>query len=223
MAAGAPQSNLVWRLSPDDAAKLRELGGTHDYAAGEALVREGEPLDHAIVILRGHVKITSAGRDGREILLARRGRNAVVGEFAALDHLKRSARVVAETDVHARLVSSRDFERFLRSHPDATYNLLLTAIASLRRADFQLEVGTRKVLCRVIRVLLDWADQQGGQARRGRPVEVRIRREDLAGWIGASLSATDKAVRKLRDKQIITTGRLRIVVQNVEALRRLEE
>jgi len=82
--------------------------------------------------------------------------------------------------------------------------------------------GVRKVACRVMRRLLDLAQQQGDQPDQGRDVNLWVKQDELAGWIGASRSATARVLKGLRQEGIITTRPAHIVIHDLEALRRRE-
>ena len=61
-----------------------------------------------------------------------------------------------------------------------------------------------------------------GEDRGGHVVlEIRLSQRDLASFIGASRSAVAKALRDLRDRQILTTDRQRIVILEPSKLAQL--
>jgi CRP/FNR family cyclic AMP-dependent transcriptional regulator len=206
MTRDEPPAKLVWLLSPADLAVLEQLGRPHRYRANDVLFTQDEPSYHAVLILEGQVKVTSDGPDGREILLARRGPQAIVGEFSAIDHRRRSARVTATEPVRAVVVRSKQLNEFLLEHPYAMHSLLVALIGCLRGTDVQVEIGTRSVPCRVVRHLVELAEHEGDRARE-RDIELRITQDELAGWIGASRTATNRALAKLGNAEVITTGR----------------
>lgn len=68
------------------------------------------------------------------------------------------------------------------------------------------------------------AAQQGAAQQPGPATSVRITlsltQEELAGWVGASREAVSKALRTLRAHGWIETGRRRVIVHDMQALRR---
>jgi CRP/FNR family cyclic AMP-dependent transcriptional regulator len=56
-------------LAPEDAERLRLLGGRRRHAAGTALFREREPGDCVLIVLSGRVKLVTLTRDGHEVVL----------------------------------------------------------------------------------------------------------------------------------------------------------
>ena len=77
---------------------------------GAILFSEGDPGDHAYLIQSGEIEIL-VERDGRELVLARRGKGEIIGEMALLDRGTRSgsARVSAPAEVIA--ITKRQLEQ----------------------------------------------------------------------------------------------------------------
>ena len=51
-------------------------------------------------------------------------------------------------------------------------------------------------------------------------MELPLSQEEIASWVGASREAVSKALHVLRSLGIVETGRRRIAVLDLEALRR---
>jgi CRP-like cAMP-binding protein len=50
-------------------------------------------------------------------------------------------------------------------------------------------------------------------------IGLPLSQDELAGWTGASREAVTKALRQLRSAGWISTGRLNVVVRDLDALR----
>jgi CRP-like cAMP-binding protein len=92
----------------------------------------------------------------------------------------------------------------------------------LRDSDRRLvQFATSDTLGRVAARLVQLCDEHGSVDDEGDiHIELPLTQEDLAGWTGASLEATARALRQMRDLQWVTTGRRSITVRDVDALRR---
>ena len=209
-------------LAPEDSARLLQLGGRRRYAAGTALFREREPGDCVLVVLSGRVKLVTLTRDGHEVVLGVRDAGDLLGEMSALDGEDRTATAVALEPVEARAIAVRDFVAFLESTPGAGLALARLLCARLRDADRKRrEYVALDALGRVAARLVELAERFGSPAADGIVIEVRITQEDLAGWTGSSREAVIKALRKLRELGLITTGRRSVTVLDLAELRRL--
>jgi CRP-like cAMP-binding protein len=175
-----------------------------------------------LVIIDGYVKISAVTGDGAESLLAIRTAGDVIGEFAALDGLPRSATARAADAVIARFVTKPEVDRCLRDHPDIAraFNQAVVAklrLATQRRVDFRRDTRTR-----LAQVLVDL--YYGSPGRRGHGNKaLLVTQSELAGLIGASEPAVHKALRLLRDAQAIGTGYGRLVIRDIAAIRQIAE
>jgi aquaporin Z len=89
-------------------------------AAGETVMREGEPGTEAYLVERGTLDV----RRGENVALARLGPGDWVGEMSLLLDEPRSATVVAATDAQLRRVTKHDLGHVLAEDPKRTEELL---------------------------------------------------------------------------------------------------
>jgi aquaporin Z len=89
-------------------------------AAGETVMKEGEPGDEAYLVERGALEV----RRGEQVTLARLGPGDWVGEMSLLLDEPRSATVIAATDAQLRRVTRHDLGHVLAEDPKRTEDLL---------------------------------------------------------------------------------------------------
>lgn len=94
---------------------------THEFAAGEVILREGEPSDTAWYLVRGTARAERGGA-----VVGRMHAGSCFGERGLLMEQPRAATVVAETSVVASSTDAKTFVRWYEAHPD-----LRDVIASL--------------------------------------------------------------------------------------------
>ncbi|MCC6708268.1 MAG: glutaminase A [Gammaproteobacteria bacterium] len=97
----APLSDQLFCAGFDgeELATLQALLERRHYAAAEVLCREGEPADSLFFILAGEVSVNVPLAYQRQGRISTLGPGTAVGEMAMLDRGKRSADIVADTDV----------------------------------------------------------------------------------------------------------------------------
>jgi CRP-like cAMP-binding protein len=165
------------------------------------------------------VKVSSHTAGGSEVVLAVRGPGALIGEMAAFSGLPRSAAVTALEPVEG--IAVHDFAAFLRGHGRIAVLLLELITGKLRDADRKrIEYGAFDTTGRVATRLLELAERYGEPAGGGVRVALPLSQDELAGWTGSSREAVSKALRSLRDRGLIETGRRKVVIHDVEGLRR---
>ncbi len=105
-------------LSAAERIALTAVGVSEMFAAGQALMREGDPADRVMVIIEGHVEIC-VDENGWDRGLAERGPGELVGERGGLQSQVRirSASVIALDAVQVLTVSTGAFQSFVDGHP----------------------------------------------------------------------------------------------------------
>jgi CRP/FNR family transcriptional regulator, cyclic AMP receptor protein len=213
-------SRRLWALLDEpERAVLVAAGRVYDHPRGTELLHEGAPSGSAFVLLRGRVKVLAQGAGGLPRILAIRVPGDVIGELAAIDGGTRSATVVAIDPVRVLRVPADRFNEVLRTHPAIAHALLVVLIGRLRMANhWRVEYGDTTVAERVATVLAQLAAEHGRVADRGIAIALPFRQEDLAGMVAGSREAVVRALRDLREKGVISTGRRRIVIHEPEIL-----
>ena len=95
--------------------------------AGYVLMKEGAIGQEAFIILSGTASVM---RNGRKV--ASLGRGAIFGELSLLDPGKRTATVVADTDMDLLVVTGRGLQTTIKAAPAIAIKLLRNLAGRLR-------------------------------------------------------------------------------------------
>ena len=219
--SGARRPSFRDGLTADQLAALQAIGGRRRYRTGETLFHERDPGDAVLLVLEGRVKISVPTAAGREALLDVREPGDLIGEMAALGGAPRSATVTAVGPVEVLAVGQDAFMAYLDHTPGVAVVLLRMLARRLVEADRKLvEFVAQDTIGRVCARLVDLAERFGEPAPDGVLLHGPVTQEELAGWTGASREALVKALRALRERGWIATGRGEITVRDAQALRR---
>ena len=204
--------------------ELAALGTRRRYRRGDTLFREGDASATVMAVLDGRVKISIVTPSGREIVLSTKEPGDLVGELAALDGRRRSATATALCDVAVTTMSTAAFEALLDAEPARARQLLHVLAAQLRAANLQRsERDEGSTVQRVARRLTSLARSFTEHNDPGAPVELQLTQDDLAGWVGATREATNRALAALRTTGCIATRHRRVVVTDPAALAALAQ
>jgi CRP-like cAMP-binding protein len=210
---------LLALLTPDEIEDLHKSGRPRRWDRGVTIFTEGDTSDWVLVLTSGRVKVSSHTAGGTEVVLAVRGPGALLGDMSAIDGEPRSATVTALEPVEG--IAVRDFSGFLNDHGRIAVILLKLVTSRLRDADRKrVEYGAFDTTGRVATRLVELAERYGEPADGGVRVALPLSQDELAGWTGASREAVSKALRSLRDRGLIETGRRRVVIRDMDGLRR---
>jgi len=120
---------------------LRELArfARHEqFAAGETIVRMGEPGSTLYVVRSGRVNVVREQESGASITLAVFGPGEFFGELSIFDGERRSATVIAVEDTETVTLGRYDIMRVINHNPQIGLSLLKSLSARLRETDARL-------------------------------------------------------------------------------------
>jgi CRP/FNR family cyclic AMP-dependent transcriptional regulator len=207
-------------LSSEDADALRAAGVRRTYGAHVTLLHQSDEAGPVVLLLGGRAKI-AVTRDGHEAIMGVAGPGELVGELSAIEDGPRSATVTTLEPVEALVVPRSYFSALLDQRPRIALVILRSVARRLRYADAQrAQFATLDVVGRLAQRLVELCERFGTQQERGVEVKLPLSQEELASWVGASREAVSKAYYVLRSLGIVETGRRRVTVLDVEALKR---
>ncbi|MEU4224681.1 Crp/Fnr family transcriptional regulator [Nonomuraea sp. NPDC026600] len=215
----ADPGEFLTMLTADEVEEMRTAGRPRRWERGTTVMSEGDTSDWVLVLTEGRVKVSSHTSSGTEVVLAVRGPGALLGEMSAIDGSPRSATVTALEPIAGMVI--RDFPTFLQEHGRIAVLLMQLVTGRLRDADRKrIEYGAFDTTGRVATRLIELAERYGEKTNSGVRVALPLSQDELAGWTGASREAVSKALRTLRDRGLIETGRRRVVIHDLEGLRK---
>jgi CRP/FNR family transcriptional regulator, cyclic AMP receptor protein len=219
MPPGAPSAgSFLAQLAPETVTALESYGRARTYRLDNALLHQGEPPGHVLVVRSGWVKVTSVSRNGAEALLAIRGPGDILGELAVIDGSPRSATVTTLTSVDAVVIEGRRFLQALEDLSGLAVALTRHVARSLRESDGRrLEYVSSDSSARLAALLLRLADEYG----EGGTINLPLSQRDLASAAATSREVVARLFHKLRDRDVVRTGRRRIEILQPEVLRSL--
>jgi CRP/FNR family cyclic AMP-dependent transcriptional regulator len=208
-------------LTEADREGLERIGRHVPADRPEVLLARGDAADRVLVLRSGRVKVTVPTASGNDTVLTFRGPGALLGEQALIDDQPRGANVVAVEPVELLVIAASAFRGYLHQRPQVALAMLAMLSSRLRASDARLtEFAAADTLGRVCARLVELCDVHGETGTAGSVlITLPITQDDLAGWTGASIESTAKALRALRSLGWITTGRRAIEVHDVSALR----
>lgn len=117
------QVQLFAELSDDDLGRICAEAIDLSLAPGDVLFREGDPGDRAFLVCSGEVEILRTS-ERREVLIAVRTADDVIGEMALLDDQPRSATARARSATELVSIPKATLEDLLVTSPSAARSIL---------------------------------------------------------------------------------------------------
>ncbi len=215
-----PAPTLMRRLSPGLRGELLRLGHPRTYSAGEYLLRHGDGDNHALLLLRGVVKVVASSENGADALLAVRVGGDLVGELAAIDGGVRSASVIACGDVRTRWLSRDEFNSFFGKTSESVREVTRMIGERLRWSDRRrVDFVARPAASRLARVLLEIGDSYGRVVGDRCTIGVSLTQVELGSLAGLAKRTVEKHLADLQSEKLIEVGYRFITLVDLPALR----
>ncbi|RYG13468.1 MAG: Crp/Fnr family transcriptional regulator [Burkholderiales bacterium] len=190
-------------LTASQAEAVADAVTKRRFKRGEVIVEQGSKSNTLFIILTGRVRVVTADKRGREVILATLQPGDYIGEMSLIDNESHSATVRAEVQTDMLCLGRAEFARCLPENSSMAYAIMKGLVQRLRQADRKIEsLALMDVYGRVARALLEFAvpDRDGLMSIRD-----RISRQDIAKMVGASREMVSRVMKDLEDRGFIET------------------
>jgi CRP/FNR family transcriptional regulator, cyclic AMP receptor protein len=208
-------------LTPTEQRHLHDLLGVRTVPAGVDILRAEQPGDVAYIVLDGTVKVQVIRPDGTAVILAILRAGEVAGEMSLIDHLGRSATVVAMEQSTLAWLTHTDFWTCLRSMPTMAFNLARIHSRRLRLSNAHVvALAALDIEGRLAAQLLTLTEEYGEATPNGGcRIPFRLTQGELAALVGASRVRVNQILVSWKHKGYLAVdGRHVVTLRNRRAL-----
>ncbi len=214
---------MLQSLPDPDAKVLLRAGKVNHYERREVLVHEGDVADSFHIVLDGRAAVRVTTPSGENAIVNILGPDEHFGEVSLLGRgePRRTASIVALEQVRTLSIPATVFHDLRERNP--RLEKLVSAILA-RRVD---ELSTQVVEAmydsldrRVVRRLCGLATVYGSGDGE---VTIPLTQDELSQLVGGARPSVNQVLRRLVDEGHLEVRRGRIIVLDVEALRRLAD
>lgn len=222
-----PDPPLLAALPEEARASLLQRCRRRQYARGAYLVYEGDPGDSLHLIVRGRVAVLIGGVDGNPFTVALMSAGDFFGEQALLNRAAvRGASIQAIEPTETLVVGRGEFEELRQQHPEVDRLLIGVLVAMVDRLTRQVAEltdvpGTVRIYRRIVALAELYAGDDAGPPAS--PIEIPLTQDQLAGLAGVHLRLTSRVLGEARTAGLLDTSKRRLVVRDLEGLRRRAE
>lgn len=215
---------LFREFSPAELDELLTYARIERFRAHETVLLKGSPGTGMMAVIKGEIRISGPGADGREVIFNMLGPGDIFGEVALLDGGERSADATAVTETEVLVIERRNFLPFLERHPPVATKLLIALCAKLRRTTEQVEdLALLDLPARLAKKLLSLARAHGRQTERGLLIDSKVNQGELAKSLATSRESVNKQLARWQRDGIIRVVEGAITLVDREALRQVLE
>lgn len=194
------------------------------FRAHETVLLKGSPGTGMMAVIKGEIRISGPGADGREVIFNMLGPGDIFGEVALLDGGERSADATTVSDSEVLVIERRNFLPFLERHPPVATKLLIALCAKLRRTTEQVEdLALLDLPARLAKKLLSLARAHGRQTERGLLIDTKLSQGELAKSLATSRESVNKQLARWQRDGIIRIVEGAVTLVDRDALRQALE
>jgi CRP-like cAMP-binding protein len=206
-------------LSQEGISAAACAGLSRIYAPGQIICHQGDPGDHLYAVIEGLVKIVFTSERGDEMVLNILGPEEIFGELALLDGSPRSASVIALKSTSVFMLPRRQLLELMSVNPGLADEFLKLIGKLVRNLTEKAgDLAFLDLVGRLAKLLLQLSAMHGHV--HGVVLDSGLTQTDLAGMIGASRPAVNRALQSLATRGLIALQGRTIVLRDLEALRR---
>jgi CRP-like cAMP-binding protein len=206
-------------LAPGEIAALRDHVSVQSVPDATLMTRQGQDGEGVFLVLSGKCLGLMQSENGKQMVLDRIGPGRIFGELSFLDGGPRVRTVRTDGPVRLGLIPAACFHDWLLAHPVAMRNLLSEVVANTRAmADRFYEMAVYDVEARV-RLFLFRLLGEIDALRDGGTLDPAPSHSLIAAHVGANREAVSRAVSRFNKSGLLESGRRKIVVNDIGALR----
>ncbi|NTW97483.1 MAG: Crp/Fnr family transcriptional regulator [Oscillochloris sp.] len=210
------------RLSDEHLRLLSANLGSQTFARATTIFHQGSVGNMLYLIVHGQVRIYTNSQLGQEISVTLFRNGDFFGELSLLDGRERSASAVAMRITTTLTLHRAAFLQAIRTYPEIAVSVLEELSARLRHTNTYIEhLASTSAPQRVIRTLLDLADQHGITEQGSTRIDLHLTQDDLASLAGTTRETVNRVLGGLREQGLISIERARLRVLNLSQLEML--
>ncbi len=204
--------------------KIPGMEETHTfrkYQKGEYIFMPNEPTKYVYLISDGRVKIGKHTEGGEEVVKAILGRGELFGELgiAGENQTKEFARALDKETVICPM-RVQDLRLLMKDNQEVNFAIIKMIGWKLRKIERRVESMVFKdSRTRVVEFLLEMGEEKGVKIGYEIMIKNHYTHKDISRLTGTSRQTVTTVFNELRDENIITFDRRRILIRDMDQLK----
>jgi CRP/FNR family transcriptional regulator len=200
-------------LDEKELEALSSITSTRRIGKGVTLFSEGDPAEGFFALLTGRVRIFKSSPAGKEYTIHQIQPGQIFAEVAIFRGGRFPANCEAMEDSLVAFFPKNRFIKLIEGSPQISLKIIGSLAAFLREYNMKIEnLSLKEVPARIASYLLDQAD------RAGSSITLDTSKAELAHSLGTISETLSRALRKLRELEIIAVDNKRITILDRDRL-----
>ena len=214
------RANGILGLLPErDLIALLRQSSTRSYPKNRVLFRLGDEGRSVVLVLQGHVKLSTMAANGREVVLEIAGPGRIFGELAVLNGSPRQADATTLTSCRVMAIDGALFRRALSDTPEAMFAAMrLVANRLSATTAREMDAVSLPASVRLAKALLHLASLHSERVEAGVQIGFRLSQRELGAMTGLIRESINKHLKAWRAAGWIELAGGNVTLRNVQAL-----
>lgn len=211
------------RLSEKELAILADDFHLKEYEKGEVIFHQGDHSRDLYVVVEGKVRIFRTSPAGNETSIDIFTTYDILGEFAAIDNLPRSATAQAMTRCLLLVITQERFLQRLREMPDIALEMMRLLTGKVRwTATYAETVAQFDTAGRLLHIILGYNERFGEEIEQGKVyvVDLAMNQTDLASLVGARREWINRLLQDWQRRGLLEYKAGKIIIHDLPAVKR---
>lgn len=209
-------------LNKDELIKLAECKTSYTIKKGEPIFEEGESVNGIYCVTVGVCKLSKLSPNGKDQIVRLVKSGELLGQRSMISDEPANLSAVALEDMEVCFIPKSEVLNMFDTNNQFSMNLMKTICGDLKEAsDHMISISQKTVKERLAETLI-YLEESFGKNEDG-SLRIQLSREELAGMIG---TATESCIRLLSDFNKIGLIELigkKIVIKDMNKLRRIAD
>jgi CRP/FNR family cyclic AMP-dependent transcriptional regulator len=185
------KDSVLGSLPEQDLLALLRQSPVRALPKNRVLFRSGDEGRSVVLILQGHIKLSTMASNGREVVLEIAGPGTIFGELAVLNGSPRRADATALTACRVMAFDGAQFRKLVGRTPEAMFAAIRLLSARLSAITEQgMDAVSLPAPARLAKALLHLTHQHSGRLENG--VQIRLSQRELGAMTGLIRESINK-------------------------------
>ncbi len=215
---------LFSELDVEELRKITALSRLLNYKKDEYVFHEGEEFKGIFIVLKGLVKIFKISPQGKEYILHLLTKPHLFGDVPLFTGGDCPASVVVMEDTTLLFIPKNEFLQLLEDNPKLSFKIMSGFAKRLKSITVKAEdLSLKEVINRLADYIAKGIDNSGSSDLLEPFFKIPLSNPTLAAYLGTIPETISRAIKKLKESQIIRVHGKTVFVKDLNRLKKLAE
>ncbi|WP_420576014.1 Crp/Fnr family transcriptional regulator [Ekhidna sp.] len=207
-------------LCPSKTPTMEDKHTPGVYKKDEFIYFKDQSSENIYMVSNGRVKIGTYGPDGKEIVKAILTKGELFGEMAlAGEDTRQDFAQAMDNDTRVCAMTIEDLQNLMVDNKELSFKILKIVGFRLRKMERKIEsLVFKDARTRIVDFLREMAEEKGQKVGFEMMIKNHLTHKDIASLTGTSRQTVTTVMNELRDSNLITFDRRRILIRDLEKL-----